>query len=426
MIPRDVQSWILEQARLLKYTSPQVVFLEIVSVLDEYEWLRPKTAYFRGEVLLCVFDNTAEVAIPIAYPAKGAFVSNLPGDAPLKDLVAKTFSRKRATPQFTPAGTSSGTPYGTPIGTPRETPGVTPPPVPRKNPLAPQIPQKPPKEVPTSIPPVSAPPPPTYKPAPPVPPLKHAPNPSPSPGVPEQYKPLPPRPLFPNAESLPYSHPHTFPAHPVNLSNLQVSDVPPHTIPPQPVAPQKPVAPQEPVPQKAAPQKAAPQKSTPLVDLMNDSIEPKQLPIDNLINKLQEIPLDYGDVAPQEAALDSMKSQLDKYESELLAQKQTHQANLRGLRESTLKARKLIEKAPKEEIDMSSIEGIQQVLYIPDISRETAIASDNGIQNLLDILPKALDSGSVSFEVYMRLVRQFAREQFTERLKWIPSRPPKA
>lgn len=420
MIPRDVQSWILEQAKVLGYTSPQTVFPEIVSVLDEYNWLRPKTAFFNGKLLLCVFDVSAEVAIPTEYPTNGAFVNNFPGSAPLKDLVAKVFSSRRATPQFTP----NGTPNGTPSGTPGDTPGVTPPPVPRKNPLAPQLPQKPPKEASgnpsVAVPPHTASPVlPNYKPAPPAPPPKHTPNPYPNPGFPEPYKPLPPKP-YANAASVPNYHPqlsnNTEPVNPqtVNLRGLQLSDTTPRSPTPSSVA-STPVS-----------SNPVPPKPTPPVDLMNDSIEPKQLPINNLIEKLQSIHLDYGNVTSEAGTLDSLASELDNYESGLMMELQTHKANLRGIRESTLKARKLIERAPKDEIDMSSMEGIQQVVHIPDLAKETAIASDDSIQRLLDILPKALDSGSFSFEVYMRLVRQFAREQFNERCKRIPFRPPKA
>lgn len=375
MIPQNVQSWILQQLNVLNYTSPSDVFPELVSVLNESDWIRPKTTIFNGVLLLSVFSLNTEIAIPLDYPDSHAFVTSRACSTGTLRALVSAFAPRPAAP-----------------------------PVPHKNPIVPPIPLKPqspkrpstPAQSPTQVialPHVQSTP----------PQLPPKPHPVPYPELPQrQYKQLPPKPSKSQVAVSPDQGNSQKGPNSLNIADV-VNNRPSDST-------------------YSAP---SPPPSTPQIDLMNESYELSESPLDQLISKLQQVDLELGDVDRETAELKALKFKLDKYESDLLIRKQTHQANIRAIRESTKKAHQLIAKVPQD-LNLEGIEGIQKLIDIRSLSLETASASDQGITNVLNMLPKALDNGSITFEVYLRLVRQYAREQFLHRSVRIPFKPPKA
>lgn len=119
----------------------------------------------------------------------------------------------------------------------------------------------------------------------------------------------------------------------------------------------------------------------------------------------------------------SLESELRSIEEQLENHKQQMEATVDTYKSRTLAAEAVIERTDSQLVPPAW----HELLTVADKPLEEARAADLAITDLFALLSKALDSGSLEIHVYLRLVRQYAREQFGHRylLHMPPPRPPK-
>lgn len=119
----------------------------------------------------------------------------------------------------------------------------------------------------------------------------------------------------------------------------------------------------------------------------------------------------------------SLETELKSIEKQLETRMQQMEATVSMLQSRTKAAEAVIERADSQLVPPAW----HELINVADKPLEEARAADLAISELLVLLSKALDSGSIGMHIYLRLVRQFAREQFGHRylLHMPPPRPPK-
>lgn len=122
--------------------------------------------------------------------------------------------------------------------------------------------------------------------------------------------------------------------------------------------------------------------------------------------ELAEIDDDANKIALMEAQVKTRRAALE-------ARKQQLNSNIQLLAAATSDANKISELADSQFVPPQ----LSDLVHIVDEQAAKARAADRATRETLNLLPKALDSGSMPLHVYLPLVRQFAREQFHQKVR---------